>query len=487
MRGELPAMSDAPVTTPAPLAPGEVAIHLVAGLGRGAGDAVFGGLNDLILVVGPTGSVEYANPAAGVLLGVDAATLVGRPMAELLHPDDVERAFAAEARVGTPAASVGVAAPIRMRHARTGWRWVELSSGRFGRPGTRRTIVTGRLNDDQRCHERIVDLMTSGATIEVVADALPGLADWRLPAVPFGIALEGRGPSRHVTGHPAAVELLRAVAADAGWRVDDGDPVTGAIADLGPAARQAGRRHGLTTWVAARVWSDDRSADALVLAATHPDASPPGIVAERVRRVAGMARLVIEWATQRRAIERAARTDPLTGLANRTAVLEAIAEALADAEREPVALLYFDLDGFKLVNDRLGHTAGDTALVEAARRVEAVLEPGDVIGRVGGDELVAVRRGPSSRAGAEALAHRAIAAMEEPFSVGGATARCGLSVGIAVTDGREHPAPDADELIARADGALYVAKGAGGGRVVVTCGPGTLDSRDLRPELRRRP
>jgi len=476
-----------PVAAPARLAPGEVAIHVIAGLASGAGDAIFGGLNDLILVVGPDGAVEYANPAAGLLLGVEPATLVGRSMTDLLHPDDVTRAFEAEARVGTPAASIGVAAPLRIRHAQAGWRWLELSSGRFGRAGSRRTIVTGRVNDDQRSHERIVRLMTDGASVEEVADALPRLADWRLPAVPFGIALDGRGPSRHVTGHPAAVDLLRAVTADARWsdRVGEGPPVSGALADLGPAARQAGRRHGLTAWVATRVWSADGSADAVVLAATHPDASPLGIVTERVRRVAGMARLVVDWAGQRATLEHAARTDPLTGVSNRLAVIDAVADALVHADGEPVALLYFDLDRFKLVNDRLGHRAGDTALVQAVDRIRSVLDPADVFGRVGGDELVAVLRGPSCRAGAEEVAHRAIEAMRPPFRVGGVTAGCGLSVGIAVTDGREHPAPDADELLARADGALSVAKGAGGDRVVMTCGPGTLDSRDVRPEVRR--
>ncbi len=469
------------------LAPGEVAIHLVAGLADGAGDAVFGGLNDLILVVDPQGAVEYANPAAGLLLGVLPDTLVGRPMADLLHPDDVDRAFAAEARVGTPAASIGVAAPLRMRHASIGWRWLELSSGRFGRPGSRRTIVTGRVNDDQRSHERIVELMTAGASVEVVADALPGLADWRLPTVPFGIAVDGRGPSRHITGHPAAVELLRAVLGDPGWpeALADGDPVTGSIADLAPAGRQAGRHHGLTSWVATRVRSTDGGSEALVLAATHPDASPLGIVAERVRRVGSMARLVVEWTGQRLALERAACTDALTGLANRAATIHAVARALDQEPREPLALLYFDLDGFKQVNDRLGHGAGDTALAEAAGRIAALLEPGDVLGRVGGDELVGLRCGPTSRAGAEDLAHRAIAAMREPFEIGSARATCGLSVGIAVTDGREHPAPDADELLARADGALYVAKGAGGGRVVVTAGPGTLDGREIRGRFSR--
>ena len=200
-----------------------------------------------------------------------------------------------------------------------------------------------------------------------------------------------------------------------------------------------------------------------------------------------MAWLVVEWAGQRRALERAACTDPLTGLANRSATIAAVGAGLGQTDREPVALLYFDLDGFKLVNDRLGHGAGDAALVEAAQRIRSVLEPGDVLGRVGGDELVALKRGPGCRAGAEDLARRAIAAMRAPFVVGAAAASCGLSVGIAVTDGREVPAPDADEMLARADGALYVAKGAGGGRVVVTSGPGALDSRELRPHLRRMP
>ena len=473
--------------TPSGLAPGEVAIHLVSGLGSGAGDAVFGGLNDLILVVGPTGAVEYANPAAGALLGLEAALLVGRSIRELLHPDDVARAFDAESRVGTPAASIGVAAPFRVQHTRVGWRWLELSSGRFGHPGSRRTIVTGRVNDDQRSHERIVGLMAAGAAVEEVADALPGLADWRLPAVPFGIALDGRGPSRHVTGHPAAVDLLRAVTAEEGWsdRVEGTDPVAGAVADLGPAGRDAGRRHGLTGWVATRVRSADGSAEALVLAGTHPDASPPSIVAERVRRVGGMAWLVVEWAGQRRALERSVRTDPLTGLANRSAALAAVSAALD--QREPMALLAFDVDGFTLVNDRLGLAAGDAVLVETAQRLRSVLDPGDVLGRVGGDELLALRRGVSCRAGAEDLAHRAIAALRPPMAVGGTTVRCGLSVGIAVIDGREHPPPDVDELLARADGALSVAQGAGGDRAVVTCGPGTLDRRELRPRIRRSP
>jgi diguanylate cyclase (GGDEF)-like protein len=475
-------------TAPA-LAPGEVALHLVAGLGGGAGDAVFGGLNDLILVVGPDGVVEYANPTAGVLLGVEPDLLVGRRMADLLHPDDVDRAFAAEARVGTPAASIGVAAPLRMRHAHVGWRWLELSSGRFGTPGIRRTIVTGRVNDDQRSHERVVGLITDGATVEEVADALPGLADWRLPAVPFGIAIDGRGPARHVTGHPAAVDLLRASMPDEVWTasLDADTPVSGAIADLGPDARQAGRRHGLTAWVATRVWSADETGDAIVLAATHPEASPLGIVEARVRRVGGMARLVVEWAGQRATLQQAARTDPLTGIANRAATLDAIAAALDHPDGDPIALLYLDLDGFKLVNDRLGHSAGDTALREAVDRIRSVLEPGTVLGRVGGDELVAILRGPSARVEAEHVARRAIVAMTGPIVVDGAAATCGLSVGVAVSDPRQHPTPSADELLARADGALYIAKGAGGGRVVVTSGPGTLDSRDLRPEMRSKP
>lgn len=453
------------------LPPGEVAVHLIAGLGNGAGDAVFGGVNDLVLIVGPDGLIEYANPAAALLMATARERIVGRSIADVIHPDDVSRALEAESRVGTPAASIGVAAPLRLRHGHAGWRWLELGSGRMGTHGSRRTIVTGRVNDDQRTYEDVIALITDHAPIEAVVDALPRLAEWRLPDIPFAVACS-RGGGRHVSGHPTATELLRAALPDTAWLDqlgEDGQAHHGLVADLGLAARSTGIRHGLATWVAARVWSSDHGTDAVVLAATNPDSAPASIVAERVRRMGGMARLVVEWVGQRTVIDEANRTDAVTGLLRRTAILSEL-ERLLDRsphDPEPVAALAFDIDGFRAVNQAVGLESGDTALAEAVDRIVTAAGPDAAVGRIGGDEVLVVLRGADARMAAEAVARGAIAAMRRPL-VDGHDLVCGLSVGIAVSDGREHPRSTADILLTRAEAARGLAKAGGGSRSVTT-------------------
>lgn len=451
--------------------PGEVAVHLIAGLGRGSGDAVFGGVNDLVLVVGPDGTIEYANPAASMMMATARERIVGRSIADVIHPDDIGRALEGEASVGTPAASVGVGAPLRLRHGHLGWRWLDLSSGRMGTHGSRRTIVTGRLNDDQRTYEDVVALITDQAPVEAVVDALPRLAEWRLPDIPFAVACS-RIQGRHVAGHPAAVELLRTALPDEAW-LDalggDGQPHHGVVADLGLAARSTGIRHGLATWVAARVLSADGRSEAIILAATNPDTAPASIVAERVRRMGGMARLVVEWVGQRTVIEEVSSTDPVTGLLRRTTVLTEL-ERLLDRSQydpEPVAVLACDIDGFRAVNHAVGLEAGDAALAEAVSRITAAAGADAVAGRIGGDEVLVIVRGADARAAAETVARTAIAALRRPL-VEGHDVVCGLSVGIAVSDGREHPRSTADGLLTRAEAARAMAKAAGGGRSVTT-------------------
>ncbi len=450
----------------------DAAQTLIEGLATGSGDAVFGAFNDLVLVVDPDLVVEYANPAASAITGFPREDLVGRGMVELMHPDDLPRAIEAEARVGAPATPVAVGAPMRLRHATTGWRWLDLSSGRVGPADGAHIVVVGRLNDDERTYEGIFSLIADGASLPAVVDALPELGAWRLPAIPFAVACAS-GPGRHVAGHPAAIEVLRTVLLDEAWLAglgDDDQPHHGLVADLEPAGRAAGGRQGAVTWVAARVWSRHRTADAIVLAVTDPERSATSVVAERVRRVAGMARLVVEWAAQRAALARAGHTDPVTGVLNRSATIGALTAALGreQPDGQPVALVVCDLDGFSAASAVLGARRGDLALAEAVRRIEAGAGPGAIVGRLGSDAVAVVVRGPDARVAAEDAARRAIGAMGAPLEVDGASVSCGLSAGIAVSDGREHPPTTADQLLARAEAALALARAAGGGRSVTT-------------------
>ena len=159
-----------------------------------------------------------------------------------------------------------------------------------------------------------------------------------------------------------------------------------------------------------------------------------------------------------------AERDPLTGLYNRSVFQMRLESSLARARRAggAVALLYVDLDGFKRVNDTLGHRAGDAVLRAAAQRLLGVVRESDTLARLGGDEFVVLLDADVQPSVIEALSSRMIAALAAPFMIGSHFATIGASIGVAL-----QPAEGghADRLITRADEALYEAKRAGKGCV----------------------
>lgn len=159
-------------------------------------------------------------------------------------------------------------------------------------------------------------------------------------------------------------------------------------------------------------------------------------------------------------LRNAADRDPLVGLFNRRIFRERLEAALGGADRGAAAL-FIDLDDFKLVNDSLGHAAGDQALVEAARRIERALRPNDVAARLGGDEFAALLPACESAEVARAVATRLLKMFEEPFYAGGQTVKIGASIGIAFA----YDARDADALMRQADLAMYLAKAGGKRRI----------------------
>ncbi|HEU4707081.1 MAG TPA: EAL domain-containing protein [Solirubrobacterales bacterium] len=159
--------------------------------------------------------------------------------------------------------------------------------------------------------------------------------------------------------------------------------------------------------------------------------------------------------------------DALTGLPNRTLILDRIEQTLrrARSQQEPVAALFVDLDNFKAINDSLGHGTGDELLCAVAERLEGVIRETDALGRMGGDEFVVVADGLSLAAGPELIAERLLEAFNQPFALGdeGETqVRAKASVGIA-TGVR----PSAEELLRDADIAMYRAKWGGKSRYLV--------------------
>jgi diguanylate cyclase (GGDEF)-like protein len=148
--------------------------------------------------------------------------------------------------------------------------------------------------------------------------------------------------------------------------------------------------------------------------------------------------------------------DALTGLANRTLFHERLEHALElhARDRRPLAVVYLDLDDFKLVNDTLGHVAGDELLVRVTERINGAVRTGDTVARLGGDEFaVLLETGDDGGRCAERIA----GALRDPFHVTGQPVRARASAG-AVQLGPEDPSMSADDLLARADRAMYAQK-----------------------------
>ncbi len=184
---------------------------------------------------------------------------------------------------------------------------------------------------------------------------------------------------------------------------------------------------------------------------------------------------------QRKAAERrltyASLHDALTGLPNRVHLLQQLDERLRAGER--AALLYVDLDRYKLINDTLGHSAGDKALIEVARRLNEAVGAGDVVGRMGGDEFVALISRAGTRDEVEATARALLASIERPLVLSNRAYFLSASIGVAFAP---DDANDAQSLIRCADAAMYQAKSAGRNDVQFFAG-GVSDGRAEQLQL----
>jgi diguanylate cyclase (GGDEF)-like protein len=187
-------------------------------------------------------------------------------------------------------------------------------------------------------------------------------------------------------------------------------------------------------------------------------------LADRLKGLAAQASIAIRNAQLVDQILFQAVHDTLTGLPNRALILDRTEQMLARARRSyvPVAALFIDLDGFKDVNDTLGHSVGDQLLQAVTARLAASMRESDSIGRLGGDEFVVLVDGTTMDAGPELVADRLLAALREPFALDGGPLTLTASIGIAAGT-----RPSATELLRDADIALYQAKAAGKDRFVV--------------------
>lgn len=179
---------------------------------------------------------------------------------------------------------------------------------------------------------------------------------------------------------------------------------------------------------------------------------------ELVRLFTNHVAIALENASIHAQLVEAAVTDPLTGLPNRRGFEERIGEALLrrSRARTGVAVLFLDLDGFKLVNDSLGHSVGDDALRAVAQRLRSHARRTETVARLGGDEFAVLCEGAHTEVAASAIASRMIKALADPLVVGGRSILLRASIGVALDRGRSDVT--AADLLRDADTAMYLAK-----------------------------
>ena len=192
----------------------------------------------------------------------------------------------------------------------------------------------------------------------------------------------------------------------------------------------------------------------------------PGAADEIGQLVSGFNLMLAEIQSSQSRLEHQALNDELTGLPNRRLFADRLEHALEIARRKKyiLALIYLDLDGFKVVNDTLGHSVGDVLLREVADRLRRRVRASDTLARIGGDEFTVIAGDLHTAVQAELIATAILAEFVAPFSIGGHELSLTASLGISFFP---ENAIDGEQLIRQADTAMYVAKGTGKNKFVL--------------------
>ena len=434
---------------------------------------------DVIVVCAPEGTVRYITPSVEHVLGVRPDEVIGRNGFEFAHPDDRSALIASATRLldGT---SPQRAVEFRARHTDGSMRWMEVvPTNLIDDPAVAGIVLNVRdITERKRAEEELRLLQTIvlaideapdlGASLEVTVQRVCEVTGWVggaawTPAADGSVLQLRRSwcsddphlaefcEQRHTLELRPGEDLPGRV-----WA--SGQPALFAhLGEQDVAARAAGIEVGVAVPVLA-----DREVVAVLEMFNVAEGTDDKRVLSLVATVAGQLGTVIERKRAQERLAHQALHDPLTELPNRALFLDRLALALARLRRRKssMAVLFGDVDRFKVVNDSLGHDAGDRLLVALSRRLRDVLRPGDTLARFGGDEF-AVLCEDVPEGDVAGIATRMMEALAEPFTTGGREVFVSMSVGIAMA---EDPDQRAEALLRDADAAMYLAKDRGRAR-----------------------
>jgi diguanylate cyclase (GGDEF)-like protein/PAS domain S-box-containing protein len=402
--------------------------------------------SDIVTVVTFDGVLQYISPNCERLLGFPADQMIGTDGAANIHADDIGALMDG---IATQLAEGADAQPIAYRQRRRdgSWLWLEATARELPAEfGMQAVIVNARDVSERRradaaareTERRFRDAFATSPLGIAFAD-LDGRFTWvnHALAETLGVTepdLLTMGILDFATWSDLATEVA-----------ETRRLLTGEIESFS-SERLYEHPSGATLWTRLHV-SLVRSAD--------------GAPAQLL----GQLEDITSQKHRELSLTHDARHDPLTGLLNRAGLREHVDAAwAARTPDEPLAVLFGDLDGFKGVNDNLGHDAGDEVLIHVAQRLRTAVRDRDVVARWGGDEFVILCPSVSSVDDATCIAERIRSALHAPFRVGPGLAEIGISIGVAFDTGQPLP----DLLIKDADAAAYAAKKRGRNLIVVS-------------------
>ena len=387
--------------------------------------------SDLVVVLDALGQVLYASPALGSALGHDPIDVMAEDLRDFVHPEDRTATTALIDHVVDGGES---SATLRIRNAAGAWRWFEATMGNL-----LDTAVGGVVCNLRDVTERITAeraLRASEARYRAIADS----ADEGL----WVASADGR--TLYVNTRLCDILGLDA---DEVYEREVGDLVAGAPgATLDQHGTPAGG--GPERYETTYAHPDGRTRMLRIAAAPLEAGDGEGDQPAYLAMVSD----ITESRRLERELRQAVLHDNLTGLPNRALLLDRLEHALT-RETRSTAVLFVDLDQFKIINDARGHTVGDELLVAVADRLRASARPFDTVARFGGDEFLVICENVDEEH-AHRIATELLLALDVPFLVADSTLHVDATVGIALS-----PSPSAEHLLRNAETAMYAAKRAG--------------------------
>ena len=394
---------------------------------------------DLITVLGEDGTISYESPTIERILGYLPEERIGNNAFDYLHPDDEDRSKKTFAEALDNPGQVQPPMEFRLRHKDGSWRYME-------------TTRTNLLNDSavKGVVANSRDITERRRTEEALRESEERFRT-AFEDAPIGVALVGLDRS-HLKVNRAYCEMLgyteEELLAKSHPEIihpddheESADRIQG-ILDQGAEPYALERRYfhadGRVVWSLSNIsLIRDSDGEPSHFVCLHEDITERKELEERL------------W--------HQAFYDSLTDLPNRSLFLDRLDHALARVAREsgPVAVLLLDIDDFKVVNDSLGHDAGNAVLIQVAMRLRACMRPGDTVARIFGDEFAILLEAPAGEEEAKQVARRIEQRLREPFEVEGQEVFVKASVGITLGESAEDK-PDA--VLRHADLAMYETK-----------------------------